>query len=149
MSPSNYTNMLHGIGCQRFVNRKERPIRACLMQNAEIFHQHGKSRDFRFHSTVSLCYRAEVGEDLKDVLLRLYEAGAEDVPADEISWDSAMTPAIVVALNMGYMRYREKKGIKHFYLTSAGYSKIGIPPFSASRHIVQTIRRWLGLRVER
>lgn len=90
-----------------------------------------------------------MGEDLKDVLMRLYEAGAEDVPADDIPWESQMTPAIVVALNMGYMRYRERKGMKHFYLTSAGYSKIGIPPFSASRHIVQTIRKWFGLRSER
>ncbi|POO48725.1 hypothetical protein CPJ18_25345 (plasmid) [Agrobacterium rosae] len=78
--------------------------------------------------------------------MRLFEAGAEDVPAGDISWESTMTPAIVVALNMGYMRYREREGIKHFYLTSAGYSKIGVQPFSIRRYIIQTIRSWFGLR---
>lgn len=86
-----------------------------------------------------------MGEDLKDVLMQLYEAGAEDVPASDIPWNSDMTPAILVALNMGYMRYRDRSGIKHFYLTSAGYSKIGIPPFSPGRYFVQTMRRLLGL----
>ena len=86
-----------------------------------------------------------MGEDLYDVLMRLYEAGAEDVPGDDISWNADMAPAIMVALNMGYMRYRERRGIRHFYLTSAGYSKIGIPPFSASRYFLQTIRRLLGI----
>lgn len=87
-----------------------------------------------------------MGEDLKDVLLRLYEAGAEDVPAAEIRWEPSMTPAILVALNMGYMRYRERQGVKHFYLTSAGYSKIGILPFSPARYLLQKIRKLLGIQ---
>ncbi len=50
-----------------------------------------------------------------------------------------MTPAINVGMNMGYMRYRERNGVRHFYLTEAGYSKIGIPPFSPWA----SIRLWI------
>ncbi len=71
-----------------------------------------------------------MGDDLRDVLLLLYEAGAENVPAHSIEWRTDMTPAINVGMNMGYMRYRERDGVRYFYLTDAGYSKIGIPPFS-------------------
>ncbi|KXG87424.1 hypothetical protein ATO67_19115 [Agrobacterium bohemicum] len=64
-------------------------------------------------------------------MLLLYDAGAESVPAHAIAWRAYMTPAINVGMNMGYMRYRERDGVRHFYLTDAGYNKMGIPPFPA------------------
>lgn len=67
-----------------------------------------------------------MGDDLRQVLTILHEAGGEGVPSYEIGWEACMTPAINVALNMGYMRYREHSGERYFYLTPAGYQKIGM-----------------------
>ncbi|WP_455918353.1 hypothetical protein [Ensifer canadensis] len=77
--------------------------------------------------------------DLNEVLRRLYDAGAEDVPAHEIDWREEMMPALIQALNMGYIRYRERGGVKHFYLTKFGYEAIGIEPprFSSFRTVLQ------------
>lgn len=65
---------------------------------------------------------------LKDLLAVLYEAGAEDVPADETGWTSDMTPALVTAINMGYVRYRDRGDVRYFSLTKVGYDAIGIAP---------------------
>jgi hypothetical protein len=86
-----------------------------------------------------------MGDDLRDVLLLLYDAGAENVPAHAIAWRADMTPAINVGMNMGYMRYRERGGVRHFYLTEAGYSKIGIPPYSPWA----SMRSWIKRLVSR
>lgn len=73
--------------------------------------------------------------ELEEVLRTLYDAGAENVPAQEIGWRQEMTPALMKAFNMGYIRYRERAGVKHFYLTKFGYEAIGIeaPRFSPLR----------------
>ena len=36
-----------------------------------------------------------------------------------------MMPAINFGMIMGYMRYHERDGVRHFYLTEAGHSNIG------------------------
>ncbi|WP_426230089.1 hypothetical protein [Pararhizobium sp. DWP3-4] len=73
-----------------------------------------------------------MADDLKDLLMLVYDAGAENVPASEIAWRQDQMPILMRALNMGYVRYRERAGTKHFYLTRAGYSAIGIEPLSYS-----------------
>jgi hypothetical protein len=82
-----------------------------------------------------------VGNDLKDLLTALFNAGAENVPASEIDWRVDQMPLLIRALDMGYVRYRERDGVRHFYLTKAGYSTIGIAPlgYSPFGHIT----RWL------
>ena len=82
--------------------------------------------------------------DLNELLRKLYEAGARDVPATEIDWREDMMPALMQALNMGYIRYRERGGVKHFYLTKFGFDAIGIEPprFSPFRIILE----WLSGR---
>ncbi len=84
-----------------------------------------------------------MGDDLKDVLTILYLAGAENIPASKVPWEPNMLPAINIALNMGYMRYSLKNGQRYFFLTDVGYRKIGIPPFSVRRYVVETLKRWL------
>lgn len=83
--------------------------------------------------------RSDMVADLTAVLRSLYEAGAEDVPAHEIDWRQEMTPALMKALDMGYIRYRERGGVKHFSLTKFGYEAIGIEPpkFSPFRIVLQ------------
>lgn len=66
--------------------------------------------------------------DLNELLRRLYDAGAVDVPAHEIDWREDMMPELIKALNMGYVRYRERGDVKHFYLTKFGFEAIGIEP---------------------
>lgn len=79
---------------------------------------------------------------LQELLRILYESGAEDVPADEIDWRPHMTPVLMRALNMGYVRYRDRKGVRHFSLTEAGYNAIGLeyPTYSAW----SVLRDWLS-----
>jgi hypothetical protein len=84
---------------------------------------------------------ASMGNDLKDVLRALYNAGAENVPAPEIGWRVDQMPVLIRALDMGYVRYRERDGIRHFYLTKAGYSTIGIEPLGYSP--IGPVMRWL------
>jgi len=86
-----------------------------------------------------------MGDDLRQVLTILHEAGGEGVPSYEIGWDACMTPAINVALNMGYMRYREHSGERYFYLTPAGYQKIGIVPLSAWTYLASLLKKIVGL----
>lgn len=86
-----------------------------------------------------------MGDDLKDVLMTLYNAGAEKVPAYEVPWEPNMLAAINVALNMGYMRYTVKDGERYFSLTDAGYQKIGIPDFSISEYFVSKLKRLIKL----
>jgi hypothetical protein len=66
-----------------------------------------------------------MAEDLNHLLRTLYDAGAENVPASEIDWHQDQTPILLMALSMGYLRYRERAGIRYFYLTNAGYDAIG------------------------
>ena len=72
----------------------------------------------------------------------LYEAGAEDVPADQTGWSPAMTPALVAAINMGYVRYRDRDDVRYFSLTKVGYEAIGIAPPDYSPWGM--IRAWFG-----
>ena len=69
-----------------------------------------------------------MADDLKNLLTALYDAGAEDVPASEIGWRREQMPMLSRALEMGYVRYRERAGTRHFYLTKSGYSSLGIEP---------------------
>jgi len=80
-----------------------------------------------------------MGDDLREVLTVLHEAGAEGVPSSRIGWDSHMTPAINVALNMGYMRYTERDGERYFSLTRVGYQKVGVRPFSVRTYLASLI----------
>jgi hypothetical protein len=66
--------------------------------------------------------------DLKDLLNALYNAGAENLPASEIEWRQDQMPMLIRALDMGYVRYTERTGIRRYYLTKPGYSAIGIQP---------------------
>ncbi|MGQ2917230.1 MULTISPECIES: hypothetical protein [Rhizobium] len=84
---------------------------------------------------------AIMGDDLRQVLIILHEAGAEGVPSHEIGWEANMMPAINVAINMGYMRYRERAGERYFYLTPVGYQKIGIKPFSVWSYLTSLLRQ--------
>ncbi|MDQ1194375.1 hypothetical protein [Agrobacterium sp. SORGH_AS 787] len=81
-----------------------------------------------------------MGDDLKDVLTILYLAGAEKVPASELAWNPSMLAAINVAVNMGYMRYSVKDGMRYFFLTDAGYHKIGIPAFSVRKYLFAKLK---------
>lgn len=86
-----------------------------------------------------------MSDDLREVLTILHGAGAEDVPSCRVGWKSYMMPAINIALNMGYMRYRERDGERYFSLTPFGYQKIGIAPFSAFTYLVSLIKKIVKL----
>ncbi len=82
-----------------------------------------------------------MASDLNEVLRRLYDAGAVDVPAHDIDWREDMIPVLMQALNMGYVHYRQRGDVKHFYLTKFGYEAIGIvaPKFSPFRILLEWI----------
>ncbi|WP_426124455.1 hypothetical protein [Pararhizobium sp. PWRC1-1] len=82
-----------------------------------------------------------MADDLKNLLTALYDAGAEDVPASEIEWRRDQMPMLLRALEMGYVRYSERAGARHFYLTKSGYSAIGIEPLGYSP--IGPVIRWL------
>ena len=82
-----------------------------------------------------------MAEDLKDFLRLLYDAGAQDVPATQIGWGSKLAPFLMLALNMGYIRYRDRDGIRYFSLTKAGYYTLGIEP--PTRSSMGAMFRWL------
>jgi hypothetical protein len=88
----------------------------------------GATREFLRFATGD----AVIADDLKDLLRLLYNAGAENVPASETGWRQDQMPILMRALDMGYVGYRERAGTKHFSLTKAGYSAIGIEPLSYS-----------------
>jgi hypothetical protein len=83
-----------------------------------------------------------MAQDLKDFLRLLYDAGAEDVRATEIGWRSDSAPLLMLALNMGYIRYRDHDRIRYFGLTKAGYYTLGIEP--PSRSSMGVMFRWLS-----
>ena len=64
-----------------------------------------------------------------------------DVPALEIDWSEDMIRALMQALYMGYIRYHERDGVKHCYLTKFGYDQMGAEPPSLS--LVRVLLQWL------
>jgi hypothetical protein len=67
---------------------------------------------------------------------------AENVPASKIEWRRDQMPMLSRAIEMGYVRFTDRAGIRYFYLTKAGYSSIGIEPLSYSP--IGPIIRWFG-----
>jgi hypothetical protein len=84
-------------------------------------------------------------DDLKQVLIILHDSGGARVPGDNVAWLPHMMPAINVALNMGYMSYKEHDGQRYFSLTRAGYDKIGVRPFSTSAYLSSLLKRLVGV----
>lgn len=100
-----------------------------------------KSMILDFLTNSSRCKVRNMAHDLKVFLKSLYDAGAEDVPATQIGWRSDSAPLLMLALQMGYIRYRDRDGIRYFDLTNAGYYTLGIEP--PSRSSMGAMFRWL------
>lgn len=78
-------------------------------------------------------HKAVVDNDLYAILKALFDAGAQDVLAEDLPWKPQSTAVIVHALNMLYMVRRDYDGASYFSLTASGYRAIGeTPPVPAS-----------------
>ncbi len=54
-------------------------------------------------------------------------------------------PILPMALSMGYLRYRERGGIKYFCLTNAGYDAIGAERLLALWSVISLVQVFVRL----
>ncbi|RWX77063.1 hypothetical protein EPK99_15500 [Neorhizobium lilium] len=85
-----------------------------------------------------------VADDLHEVLLILYNAGASRVPASDVEWSTQMAPALNRAFSMQYIIYRDTSRGRRFSLTESGYLAIGKEPPNYMS-ISRMFRSMLGL----